>query len=143
MKNNKGGYGVKINTKEKNLTVNSILDIINNKHIDCINFNKCNDAFIEYEIKIKPRSDINWKCPFMCDHYSPVLEIEHKIYDFTEEEINKVNIEVDNMNEKQLYKLMCELFSSKQYFEKYKGESIEERYSSDDSRVRLLKRKRS
>ena len=138
-----GGYGVKIRMDEETLSIRDILNIINNKHIDCVNFNECNDAFIEYELEAKPRSDINWKCPFMCDNYEPSLEIiPHKIFDFTKEEIQKVEDEIDSMDSKQLYRLMSSIFSGKQNFEKFNGETIEERYSSNDSKVRRARRKR-
>jgi hypothetical protein len=138
-----GGYGIKIRMNEETLTVKDLLKIINNKHIDCINFNKCNDAFVKYELKSKPRSDINWKCPFLCDKYEPSLEIKpHKIYDFTNEEIQSVEDEINSMNDTQLFRLMSSIFSGKQNFEKFNGDTIEERYSANDSKVRRTRRKR-
>lgn len=127
--------GIVLKLDEKNLNLDDLLFLINNKRKDCYRFEICNNYFV---FKEDMKGNKNWICPDNCEYYKNNGLFEHKKIEVSREEIEEINEDFDNMTTFEIYRFFCQEFVSKIYTDKYKGISIEE-YTNTSNTSRRTK----
>lgn len=109
------------------LTVEDVIDIINIKRFDCINYNDCLEELVIEDLKKKDENEENeendvWICSSLCGDYERDFTCNpQRLLQFDKDEIKKVSSEINNMTSKNKFKFFLSSMTCKQIFEKRSG----------------------